>query len=271
MPTLTLIGQEREWKGLASTTQLLNGTMMEFLKITKPYTVDPDSRAFMLQGTKHHESLEAVAHELGLPAEVALNIDRDIFDLIEYEQDKMVITDYKLWGSFKVAKALGLTEAGKKPDPSGAVYKTNSKYGSAGSPKMVTIWEPVPDNVDNWETELQLNRYRVMLGDLGIKIHRLQLQVTVRDGGIAVASSRGVTRNVYRIPIRILPDEDVRNYFQLKADSLAFALKENYWGLPCSDRESWDGKLCSSYCDVAGYCPKGILIQRLDNKEENYG
>jgi len=86
LPTLTLISEEREWNGIASTTQLLNGTMMEFLKLTQPYVVDPDKRAFMLAGTKHHASLEEFAKKLGLPAEIALNIDRDIFDLLEPEK-----------------------------------------------------------------------------------------------------------------------------------------------------------------------------------------
>ena len=116
LPTLTLISQERDWNGIASTTQLLNGTMLEYLKLTKPYTVDPDSRAFMLQGTKHHRALETVAKELGMASEIPLSVDRDIFDLIEVEGNEIVLTDYKLWGSYRVAKALGVTKVGTKPN-----------------------------------------------------------------------------------------------------------------------------------------------------------
>ncbi len=86
LPTLTVLSTEREWNGVASTTQLLNGTMMEFLKLTQPYVVDPDSRAFMLAGSGHHAILEEAAGLLGLPAEIALSIDRDIFDLLEPEE-----------------------------------------------------------------------------------------------------------------------------------------------------------------------------------------
>ena len=86
LPTLKLISKEREWNGVASTTQLLDGTMSAYLKLTKDYAVDPDSRAFMLQGTKHHKELEIVAKELGLPAEIPLSGDRDIFDLIEPDE-----------------------------------------------------------------------------------------------------------------------------------------------------------------------------------------
>lgn len=116
LPTLTIISTEREWKGVPSTTQLLNGTMMEFLKLTQPYTVNPDKRAFMLAGIRHHQQLELAAKELGLPAEIALSIDRDIFDLLELEDGHLVLTDYKLWGSYRVARALGIVEVGKQPD-----------------------------------------------------------------------------------------------------------------------------------------------------------
>ena len=83
LPTLKMIGQERVWAGLASTTQLLNGTMYTYLTLTKDYAIKPKSRMFALLGTTVHKSLEEQAKLLGLPAEVALNIDRDIFDLLE--------------------------------------------------------------------------------------------------------------------------------------------------------------------------------------------
>ena len=266
LPTLTLISQEREWSGVASTTQLLNGTMLEYLKLTKPYTVDPDSRAFMLQGTKHHKALETIAKELGMASEIPLSVDRDIFDLIEVEESQIVLTDYKLWGSYRVAKALGVTKVGTKPDPSGAVYKTTSKWGKAGEPKMVNIFTQIPANADNWEVEYQLNRYRVMLEELGVKVTRLQLQVTVRDGGLAIATSRGLDRNTYRIPIKLLPNQEVIDYFALKAENLNKALIYG-WTEPCTPAECWDGNRCSGYCDVSMFCPRGQLIQKLDNKE----
>jgi len=265
LPTLTLTSEEREWNGVASTTQLLNGTMMEYLKLTKPYCVDPDSRAFMLAGTKHHQSLERVAKTLGLPAEVALSVDRDIFDLIEIEDDHLVLTDYKLWGSFKVAKALGLVKVGMKPDPSGATYKTTTRWGKAGEAKQVPVFATLADQIDLWEVEYQQNRYRVKLEELGVKIARMQLQVTVRDGGLAVASSRGITRNVYRIPIKALRNEDVVGFFKFKDDQLQYALKYG-WTTPCTVAETWEGKRCADYCDVNMYCPQGILANQ--NREE---
>ena len=263
LPTLIAVSEERPWNGEPSTTQLLNGTMLEYLKLTTPYNIYPDSRAFMLAGRKHHEQMEAVAKEIGLPAELALSGDRDIFDLLEVEDGQVILTDYKNWGSFKVAKALGITETGKQPDPSGAVYKSSGKWGKEGSPKMVPTFEQVPDKAENWEAELQLNRYRIMLEDLGVKVHRLQLQVTVRDGSLFIAKQRGVERNTYRIPVPTMENETVKVYFADK-DFLLKQAMESGWSTPCSPLECWDGIRCERYCDVAEFCPKGILVKSLE-------
>jgi len=266
LPTLTLMAEEREWNGIPSTTQLLNGTMYEFLKLTQPYAVDPDSRAFMLAGTKHHKSLEEVAKELDLPSEIPLNVDRDIFDLLEPENGNLVLTDYKLWGSYRVAKALGIVEVGKRPDPTGAVYKVSGKWGKAGEPKMVPVFQSMPQEVDVFNEELQLNRYRIMLEELGISISKMQLQVTVRDGGLAVARGRGLDRNIYRIPISMLANQIVIDIFDAKALALHKALEDGSWTEPCNDRECWDGARCKGYCEVARYCPKGLLYQESVNE-----
>ena len=276
-PTLRLISKEREWNGVASTTQLLNGTMEEFLKLTMPYAVDPDKRMFSLAGTMHHHSLEESAKELGLPSEVALSIDRDIFDLLEPADDLVLIqkstgeeverikawclTDYKLWGSFKLVTALGIVEIGKRPSPNGDIYKVSGKWGKAGSPKLVSIWKQDPEKADLWEQEMQLNRYRTMLERKGVAIVRMQLQVMVRDGGLAVAHSRGIERNSYIIPIKQLDDNDVEEYFAEKEYDLAKALELGECITPCNNRECWDDAKCRGYCDVKMYCPKGSLFK----------
>jgi hypothetical protein len=266
LPTLVSIGQIREWKGVASTTQLLNGTMYEFLKIIKPFYVDPDDRAFMLQGTKHHKELELVAKELGLASEIPLSIDRDIFDLLEYEGKELVLTDYKLWGSFKVAKALGLVETGKQPDPSRETYKTSGKWGKAGSAKMVAVFTPDPSKADMWEAELQLNRYRVMVKKLGLNITKMRIQATVRDGGLYSAKGKGVLKKIYMLPVKLLPDEYVEDYFLAKDICLRDALFHNKWDIPCNVLESWDGARCEGYCEIWEHCPKGTLVHQIGGK-----
>ncbi len=260
LPYLHLASDEREWTGEASTTQLLNGTMYSFLKITMPYTIDPDDMAFAIHGTKSHTQLEEKAKELGLPSELSATHDgRNIIDLIEYEDEVLTLTDYKTWGSFRVAKALGIVQTGKKPDPSGEVYKRGGIWGAAGSSKMVSVFQQMSNEVDNFEAELQLNRYRIMLEETGIPVGRMRVHAIVRDGGLAVARGRGVERSTYIIPIQRLPDDKVKMYFHIKAKSLEEALRNNSWTTPCDNRECWDGARCRGYCEVASFCPKGIL------------
>jgi len=260
LPYLHLAASEREWTGEASTTQLLNGTMHTFLKITQPYVVDPDDMAFAIHGTRSHTQLESKAKELGLTAELSTTNDgRNIIDLIEYEDGILTLTDTKTWGSFRVAKVLGIVEAGKKPDPSGEVYKRSGAWGKAGSVKMVTVFQAMPQHADNYEAELQLNRYRLMLEETGIHVDRMRVHVIVRDGGLAVARSRGIERNTYLVPVMRMDNGEVKGYFDYNADCLQEALAQGEWHEPCDNRECWDGVRCRDYCEVAMYCPKGLI------------
>lgn len=262
LPTIKLIASERKWTGTPSTTQMLNGTMQTFLKITQPYVVDPQDRIFILLGIKSHSLLEDAAKELHLPSEIALTDgNKDIFDLLEPDNGGWILTDYKVWGSYRVAKALGMIATGRIADPSGAKYKTTTKYGKAGTVKMITTFSRVPDAVDLFEPELQLNRYRVMLEERGLQIHKMQLQIMVRDAGLAVARSRGITQAMYLVEIDRLEDSIVTNYFDGKKASLLTALEQGNWNTPCSEYECWEGTKCKRYCEVAKHCPKGIMYQ----------
>lgn len=262
LPYLYLASDEREWTGVASTTQLLNGTMYSFLKITQPYIINPDDMAFAIHGTLSHGQLEEVAKKMGLTAELSTTLDdRNVIDLLEYEDRLVTLTDYKTWGSYRVAKALGIVEVGKRPDPTGATYKSSGSWGKAGSPKMVTIFQQTPSKADNWEAEMQLNRYRIMMEARGIPISKMRVHVIVRDGGLAVSRSRGVERNTYIVPVKRLSDNMVYDYFQGKAGELNQALSDGKWDMPCNNRECWDSVRCREYCEVATYCSKGLLEQ----------
>ena len=105
---------------------------------------------------------------------------------------------------------------------------------------------------------MQMNAYRVMSEqEYGWHITSLQVQCTVRDGGLAVAVKRGVKENIYLIPVSMLPDAVVLAYFHLKSDALEVALGTNRREEPCSNTERWGGTRCRSYCEVAVYCPWG--------------
>ena len=169
------------------------------------------------------------------------------------QQEGYLLTDYKTWGSFRVALALGLVES-KVPDPSGAVYYRSGSWGKAGTPKMVSIWTPSPWRADLFNEEMQLNNYRILVEGCGFPISRMQLQVTVRDGATFIATGRGVDRKIYIIPIRRVADEEVKGYFEAKRQALLEALEAKTLPPPCSDYERWEGRRCKGFCDVAKFC-----------------
>ena len=113
--------------------------------------------------------------------------------------------------------------------------------------------------MDNYEAELQLNRYKIMLAGLGINVTKMRVHAIVRDGGLMVAKSRGVGRNTYLIPVQQLDDNEVSTYFAGKIQALEEALHNKSWTIPCDNRECWDGVRCRNYCPVNMFCPKGML------------
>jgi len=197
LPTLHECGNDRKWYGNPSTTQLLNPTRIAYLQITCDYTIKPQDRAFALLGVRHHAKLEAVAKRLGMIAEEKLKGEvSGIIDLIEPTNDnpdEFILYDYKSWGSYAVKKALGSDK--KEPD------------------------------IEN--VTLQLNNYRIMIATLGFKVVKLYVQATVRDGGTFTAKQNGIDAKILKIPIPILPDDDVAEYFMTKRQMLLDALAKN--------------------------------------------
>ena len=141
-------------------------------------------------------------------------------DLLEKENGKWVLTDYKTWGSFRVARAMGIKVEGK------------------GRGKRVYT---DPSMADLRNEELQLNMYRLGLeAALGIEIDRLQLQVTVRDGSTFMATNRGITKNIYIIDVDILTDDYVEDYFKSRSAKLLQALEFDQMPEICSIEERWE-------------------------------
>ncbi len=256
---LQLARSERPWTGKPSTTQLINGTMISLLRITKDYAVSPDDRAFMIHGTKGHANLEAADDELSILEERFTGDDTDITgiaDVLETEAGKSALVDYKTSGSYKVAKALGFYV---EDEPTGEVYKTGKRKGEQKTRKILKRDE---SKIDRLEWELQLNKYRMEYEKRGFKPDELRIQCVVRDGNTYIARSRGVFRNIYYFNIRILPDAEVAAYFDRKKNALLKALKQGYWKDPCTKEENWDGIRCENYCEVAEHCKYGKYLKR---------
>ncbi len=271
LPTLYDASSQRKWTGKPSTTQCINGTRLAYLELTKPYTNKPKKQGFRLLGNAHHHRLDKVAEKLNVLSEEQLGGGiTGILDLLTEDETTDIecyeLWDYKTWGSFKVAKALGVM--GKKvPDPSGAVYQKDSKYGKKGDPKMVTEFYQDENAVDMWEAELQQNHYRLKVEPLGFPVSTMWLQITVRDGDLYIAHNRGVYEQMYKIPVARLDDQEVLTYFDQKGSALIHAMDTGEMPEMCSPAERWDGRRCAKYCDVAQHCPEGLATQPLGDED----
>ena len=240
----------REWDGKPHVTQLLNGTMMEYLRITNDYYRSPQSMDFALLGSTHHKLLEddRVREDMKRMSEVHLSNDliQGTVDLIELEDDGFVMTDYKTWGSYRVKRAKGLVKRGTRGD----------------------TWFTIdPEQIDLRDAELQLNMYRIMAEEkYGIKISRLQVQVTVRDGSTRIAKSYGVMENMYLLPIQRLTDSFINGFIEQKSKALLDSVNTGIYPPICSPEERWhdlkSGKdrRCERYCEVAKFCPHGQQV-----------
>lgn len=256
---LRLVARDRPWTGKPSTTQLIQGTLCAFLKITKEYATSPDARAFMINGTKGHANLEESPDEQSLLEQKFDGSDEvtGISDVLETENGETVLADYKVSGSFKVAKALGFWV---DEEPTGELITRGKRKGE---PKMRKVLKRSPEKEDRRDWELQLNKYRIEAQKKfpDMNINKLKIQCCVRDGNTYIARSRGIYRNIYYFRINILPDEEIIKYFADKKVDLLQALKQGYWNQICSREENWEGLKCERYCEVAEHCSYGKFLK----------
>ena len=254
---LRLVAYDREWKGVTP-SMAGNGPRLEYLKKTKPYYIDPDDRVFAALGTGVHGKLALHAYNDNVLAEEPLSDGeaKGTPDCLEPDEEdeamiSYVLTDYKSWGSFKVAKALGIvkitTDVPILDDGGNPILLKSGPNKGKPKTKKEHKFETQPDKVDMLETELQLNRYRILFEESGFPISRLQVQACIRDGGIMNRKEM--------IPVAVLNDIEVLAYYRQLSVEIEEADKTGYCR-KCNAWESWDGRRCDGYCDVKEYCDK---------------
>lgn len=260
-PFLRLIGYDRKWQGV-SPSSAGNGPRMLYLKATVQYEVEPGSRVWAAIGTGTHGKLAVESYTQDVLSEEPLSDGKiqGIADVLEEDEDKLgqfILSDYKTWGSYKVAKSLGivsetveetvLNEEGKP-----VILKSGPNKGQPKTRQRKEIHID-PSRIDLRDTELQLNRYRILFEASGFPVSRLQVQAIPRDGGTYVAEGRGVTKNLYLIPIKRLPNKEVLDFYRVLAGEVTEAFKVGY-ARKCSMWETWEGRRCEGYCEVVEEC-----------------
>jgi hypothetical protein len=256
LPYLAEVAETREWTGVPSTTQLIQPTRNALLQIVSPYTINPRKQGYRMAGTRYHKWLDTITakRKLNVFSEETLvrRTHTGRTDTVQEYLDGFELIDYKFWGSFRVAKAIGLTK---------------EKIEQGGKPK--TIYTVKPKNADIKELQLQLSDYACGWEEAGYHIIRAQAQLTIRDANTVSAATRGFaygTDDTILIPVPLLDYKTINHYFSEKAKALLEAL-DNYKkdkSLPevCNFEERWEDKRCAYYCDVAPFCPEGNSIKK---------
>jgi hypothetical protein len=189
------------------------------------YSVDPKERAFLLLGTRHHQHLDGVAQKLKCISEQRMISDEitGCADLLEpISGDAYRLIDMKTWGSYACKKAM---------------------------------------KGDTKDVSLQLNSYRIMFEELDFKVKELFVQVTVRDFTAKTPEIDGITEKMFLIPIPMMPDAEVKDYFMRKSETLLSCLHDKRLPEFCSYEERWGNRRCVSYCDVREFCPEGSKMK----------
>lgn len=254
--SLMALAEQRTWNGTPSTTQLLRGTREAYLTITKDYPVDPQDMIFALFGTRVHAKLEQYAPE-GTSSEDRLydEISSGAYDFYDHG----VLVDNKTYGSYAVAKTLGLTETLVED----GVYKSSraGKY-QKGDKKFKKVY--VEGGIHKrFDLMVQLNDYRMKLEKHGMPVTKMLCEIIVRDGGTFIAQSRGVTQRALLVVINKISDIWISRYMCRKAELLHKALASNILPPVCKPRERWyDKKTCRSgkcarFCAVRYHCDFG--------------
>ncbi len=255
LPTLLEMSKQRPSDRMPSTTELLNGTCQSYLQRTADYFESPDSQAFSIAGTRHHDLLEKSALDNSSQmTEIDLEYDGITGTADLYDVERKMLVDYKMSGSYKVAKALGI-QVRYSFHPT-EVYKTSGRHGKKGTPRRVKEFYIDKDKADLEDWGWQLNFYRYLLEkQKGLEVNSMYIQATVRDGGLQVATSRGIDRNIYMIEVPFIDNEHLKYKFNNKRDELIKALESKELPNKCTDSETWNGTKCKSYCSVRDVCP----------------
>lgn len=241
---LRAVADQRIWKGKPSTTQLLNGTRENYLRIVNDYSINPRNSMFMLHGTRVHNNLEQYTEGDEL-AEIRLEDDYSTgaFDYYDPENGG-TLYDSKTYGSFKVTHVLGLREV---QIPTGEFYKN-------GNPKVKKKYVPGGCH-HRFDLAVQLNDYRMKIEKkLHLPVEHMLCQVIVRDGNTYIAASRGITEPSYLVPINRISDKWIERFMKAKSTALIDAVKSGICPPPCNARERWNGRKCQNYCDVNKFC-----------------
>jgi len=268
VPYLKDVAFDREFKGV-SPSSAGNGARYIYLKAITDYAIDPYDRTWVEIGTAVHRKLSALKLVTNVLSEEKLSDEQmeGIADLLEIDESNPryhILTDYKCTGSYKITKYLGITQTQEpilNEDGTPVLLKSGK---NKGKPKTISVSKTDPEKADLKNETYQINRYRCFLENSGFPISKMRIQAIPRDGATYIAKSRGITENLYIIPIKRLNDVDVL-YFYAELQHLVSKAFETKWAPRCTPEENWEGRRCENFCEISDACKemdrKGHPIQ----------
>lgn len=170
-------------------TELLSGTLEQYLKRTTNYCIDPMTQLYSIQGSAAHLLHQGEAQGIMLTEErlYAQNFSGQIDNYgAIIDESPTTLGDLKVTSSYKIMRCRG-RYAVSIPAPDNEVYKTGAKKGQV---KTVKVWRD--DGVKHClDYALQLNSYRVLLQQAGYPVEKMVVELLCRDYGLQIACKIG--------------------------------------------------------------------------------
>lgn len=246
--TLRMVADQREWQGTPSTTQLIKGVREAYLEITGDYKINPQNSLYKVIGSKSSGFLDRYVdkEELGLES-LADEVSKGSFDFYDYTNGHLFDTTTSSY--FKVSKALGLRQVDV---PSDELYKIGPKKGT---PKMKKEWQfGGTRSILDWA--IKINDYRCKLESIGFPVNQMFIEAICRHGEVKSYIEGGDSLKGTIIAVSKIPDRHIQAYLRTKKAKLMYALITNVTPPKCKHRETWGGRKCEKYCNVADLCLK---------------
>lgn len=247
LPVLTEMGNTRRYsvakllagEQIPSTTQLLNGTLYNYLELTNDYALAPSSLLWATYGTGVHAGLDGNLGENSLGSDDLAGLRSSVGvaglpDFYVFENGRHTLWDYKSTTPFKVQKWL---------------------------------------EGDRFDWTYQINHYRVELAERGYAVDEMKIQTFIK--GYTPRMHRSLAKYLEAagydptdagpvLVVDVIPDNVIKEYFTRKKSELLSALSGGQ-AAPCTDHERWGGRKCNGYCSVSEFCPFAV---KPDKPEE---
>lgn len=268
-PYLKFVSLQRTHKGKVSVTQGLNGTRLNYLILTKDYSIRPKSAAFTTLGTDHHalmEEFQGAEGQNGFLLETEYYFGT--FDF--YDKKEKVLWDFKTFKEYKVKRIKGIVSVWVD-DLSGARYKKSGETKSGrkyNKGDIMQIETAVIDEskMDCTHESMQLNAYRIGLERLGYEVKEMKLQMTVKDH-----HARSILEEIEIVTLPKIDDEFILQHYKEKTEELNHALRTKEMPPLCSHKERWNDsgydRRCREYCPFWDVCKSELMTDEEFLKE----